>query len=175
VTVARILKAFLKEMAQVARHYDAFIRGFAGDRLMVVTEMEDRAATKALEIGISMRDVVRRVLNPLLAQRLGRNLAVGIGIDFGTMLAVKVGMQRTLEHSDLVWVGTPANTASKLTDQARPSEILISEEAYIRIDQALYSPNLWTSRNVNVGGSNVQVFSLAEHVSFGEALYRVRL
>lgn len=175
VTVARILKAFLGEMAQVARRHGAYIRGFAGDRIMVVTEQGPQAATTALEIAISMRDVVRSVLNPAFEAHLARSVSVGTGIDYGTMLAIKVGMQRTPEHSDLVWVGTPANVASKITDAANPNEILISSSAYVRVDQNQYPANLWTARQLQIAGQQVRVYVLAGHVSFGEALARAGL
>ncbi len=175
VTVARILKAFLGEMAQVARRYSAYIRGFAGDRIMVVTEQGPEAATTALEIAISMRDVVRSILNPAFVQNLGRTISVGFGIDHGTLLAIKVGMQREPEHSDLVWVGTPANVASKITDAANPNEILISSTTYTLLDQSAYPSNLWTARQLQIAGQQVLVYALAAHVSFGEALAQAGL
>lgn len=78
-TVARILKVYIREMAQVARYFDAYIRGFAGDRVMVVAEQGEEAVTRALDIAVAMRDAVRRILNPLFTQSLGRTISVGIG------------------------------------------------------------------------------------------------
>ncbi len=52
----------------------------------------------------------------------GDDVACGIGIDYGKMLATKVGIikrgSENTENKSLVWVGKPANTASKLTDAA---------------------------------------------------------
>jgi hypothetical protein len=49
----------------------------------------------------------------------------GIGIDFGKMLVVKAGASRrgaeTEFYRSLVWLGRPANVASKLTDVAAKS------------------------------------------------------
>src|SRR5207249_5142687 len=70
--VAKILKASLGETARVARHHGAYIRGFAGDRIMIVTEQGVQAASNAVEIAISMRDVVQKVLNPTFQAHLNR-------------------------------------------------------------------------------------------------------
>jgi len=44
----------------------------------------------------------------------------GIGIDYGTILVAKVGIVKhgsaNTSHRDLVWLGRPANVASKLAD-----------------------------------------------------------
>ena len=175
VAVAKILKASLGEMARVARHHGAYIRGFAGDRIMIVTEQGEQAASTALEIAISMRDVVQKVLNPTFQSHLNRSISVGIGIDYGAMLAIKVGMQRTPEHSDLVWVGIPANVASKITDAANPDEIVLSSSAHGRVDQSQYPAGLWTARQLQIAGQQLRVYALAGHVSFGEALTRAGL
>lgn len=46
----------------------------------------------------------------------------GIGIDYGEMRVIKVGIERkgdeNAENKGLVWVGKPANLASRLTDFA---------------------------------------------------------
>lgn len=46
----------------------------------------------------------------------------GIGIDYGEMKVIKVGLQRKGsergENKNLVWIGYPANIASRLTDTA---------------------------------------------------------
>jgi adenylate cyclase len=56
-------------------------------------------------------------------------VSFGIGIDYGRMLAAKTGLRRhgsaQQSYRSLVWLGRPANLASKLTDQAnKPAEAL---------------------------------------------------
>jgi class 3 adenylate cyclase len=53
----------------------------------------------------------------------------GIGIDYGRMLATKTGIRKhgdaQQSYRSLVWLGRPANVASKLTDAAnKPEEII---------------------------------------------------
>ena len=50
------------------------------------------------------------------------NFHCGIGIDYGDMRVLKVGIERkgdeNQENKNLVWIGEPANLASRLTDVA---------------------------------------------------------
>jgi hypothetical protein len=63
------------------------------------------------------------------------NISCGIGIDYGRMLVTKTGVRRhgneQQNYRSLVWLGRPANIASKLTDLANKtthySRIVISE------------------------------------------------
>jgi hypothetical protein len=71
-----------------------------------------------------MSQVCSNVLNKQF--RYG-DVKFGIGIDFGKMLVTKTGIRKhgaeQQSYRSLVWLGRPANVASKLTDNAnKPSE-----------------------------------------------------
>lgn len=84
----------------------------------------DNSFVNAIDTAISMNSVSRYVIN----EHLKRNeVACGIGIDYGKMLATKTGIRRhgneQRNYQNLVWLGKPANIASKLTDIAyKPAE-----------------------------------------------------
>lgn len=170
VTVAKILKVFLTEMARVARFHGAHVRGFAGDRIMVVFEQGEGTSTKAVDVAAAMRDVVRRAINPELRAATGEEVSAGIGIDYGLMLAVRAGMPRNPDLSDLVWAGNPANFASKLTDAADPEQILVSEAVYSRLDFNRYQRGWWTPLTATIAGQQRLVYGLDPTVSFAAAL-----
>jgi hypothetical protein len=71
-----------------------------------------------------MNTVCKYIIN----ERFKANeVTCGIGIDHGNMLATKTGIRRhgfeQPNYRNLVWLGRPANTASKLTDLAnKPAE-----------------------------------------------------
>jgi len=46
-TVAKIHRCFLNEMVRVARYWNGKVRGFAGDRIMVLLDATDDSADKA--------------------------------------------------------------------------------------------------------------------------------
>ena len=88
-----------------------------GDRIMVVFPVDD-CYTKAVNCAFTINHVAT------LINKKFDNLEFrcGIGIDCGLMRVIKVGMPRRDGEKDenraLVWVGYPANYASRLTDVA---------------------------------------------------------
>lgn len=122
-TVAKLYSAFIRAMTHVAQHHDGHVRGIIGDRLMVLFDSAG-AAVNAMECAFPMNTVGTYVLNK---QFKANDVAFGIGIDTGKMLATKTGIRRhgyeQANYRNLVWLGRPANVASKLTDLAnKPAE-----------------------------------------------------
>jgi adenylate cyclase len=123
-TVARLYTAFVRAMTRVARHYGGHVRGIIGDRVMVIFD-RDKCFTNAVSCAIAMNSVATYIIN----KRFKANeVECGIGIDFGRMLATKTGVRRhgveQANYRSLVWLGRPANTASKLTDLANKPELV---------------------------------------------------
>ena len=62
------------------------------------------------------------ILQKLLIKSFSVDFKCGIGVDFGEMRVLKVGIRKYgidgIEHRGLVWTGKPANFASRLTDTA---------------------------------------------------------
>lgn len=149
-TVAKIHKGFLNEMVQAARYWTGKIRGFAGDRLMVLFDADERPANNAVDTAITMQTIVKYILSPRLKKRYEEEISCGIGIDFGKMLVAKVGMKRDPNHNDLVWTGGPANIASKLADEASGGEIRVTDRIYLRFRDDLRKPGWWTKRTQRI-------------------------
>jgi adenylate cyclase len=117
-TVAKLYSAFVRAMTRCARANGGHVRGIIGDRLMVIFE-SDNCFVSAVETAISMNSTAQFVINKHF---LGNEITCGIGIDSGPMLATKTGFSRRgveqQAYRSLVWLGRPANVASKLTDIA---------------------------------------------------------
>ena len=143
-TVSKLYSAFVRAMTRCARHHHGHVRGIIGDRVMVIFD-QAHAFANAVECAISMNTISQHVIN-----RYFKNGEVecGIGIDSGKMLATKTGVRRrgAENHSyrNLVWLGRPANVASKLTDLAnKPPENLpykTVSAGYIRNALAISTP-----------------------------------
>lgn len=116
--VAKLYSGFVRAMTRCAGEHNGHVRGIIGDRVMVLFNPAT-AFVDAVRTAILMNSVVQYVLNPYFN---AGEIACGIGIDYGRMLATKTGIiRRGVEQSNyrsLVWLGRPANVASKLTDQA---------------------------------------------------------
>ncbi len=116
-TMGRIYSAFVKSVLRIAKYHNGYIRNIIGDRVIVVFPSEN-CFTNAVDCAISIshsQKVMNKVFNNV-------DIKYGIGIDYGEMKVIKVGLRRQgTENSDnknLVWVGYPANIASRLTDVA---------------------------------------------------------
>jgi adenylate cyclase len=117
-TMGRIYTAFTKAVIKAAKHHNGHIRNIIGDRVMVVFPAEN-CFTNAVDCAITINHIGQNVIN---AQFKGVDFRCGIGIDHGELKIIKVGVQRrgqeATENRSLVWVGYPANIASRLTDMA---------------------------------------------------------
>ena len=120
-TVAKLYSAFIRAMTHVAQHHRGHVRGIVGDRVMVLFDSADSAAN-AVECAYSMNTVGRYVINKHFK---ANEVTFGVGIDSGKMLATKTGIRKhgyeQSNYRNLVWLGRPANVASKLTDLANKS------------------------------------------------------
>ncbi len=140
-TVAKLYSAFVRAMTRCARNYKGHVRGIIGDRVMVIFDRKD-AFVNAVQCAIAMNTISQHVINRHFTHG---EVECGIGIDAGKMLVTKTGVRRKgveqAAYRNLVWLGRPANVASKLTDLANKPE-----ESYpIDMVRAGFRPNLLSS------------------------------
>ncbi|WP_405259277.1 adenylate/guanylate cyclase domain-containing protein [Capnocytophaga stomatis] len=116
-TMGKIYTAFSKSMLKIAQQHNGFVRNIIGDRVMIVFPTNN-CFTNAVDCAISINHtsgIMRGVFTNV-------DFKCGIGIDYGEMKVIKVGIQKqgseNIENKNLVWVGKPANIASRLTDVA---------------------------------------------------------
>lgn len=145
ITMGKIYTAFTKAIIKAGRRHGGHTRNIIGDRVMIVFPA-DRCFTNAVECAITINHVSSRILN---LKFTNVDFKCGIGIDYGTLKILKVGIQRNgtegPENKGLVWAGYPANIASRLTDMANKT---ISEDYYLverhpinpRAIKPLYTP-----------------------------------
>ena len=85
---------------------------------------------------------------------------MGIGVHTGVAYVGAVGSGDSL--SDITVLGDPANTAARLSSQAAPGEVLVSEETVQDADLKLEDCEL---RTLNLKGRNEPVSVRAIRVS----------
>lgn len=143
-TVAKLYSAFVRAMTRCAQQHGGHVRGIIGDRVMVLFDAPD-AVINAVETAISMNSTAQYVINKNFK---ANEVACGIGIDMGKMLATKTGIRRhgyeQQNYRSLVWLGRPANVASKLTDAAnKPEESVIIPTAEVLRQMTLLGIPTW--------------------------------
>ena len=116
-TMGKIYSVFTQCMLLAAQQEGGYVRNIIGDRVMIVFP-PDNCYTNAVNCAITINHI---------AKIIGKQFNViefkcGIGIDYGKMSVMKVGIEKKGAENDdnkgLIWVGYPANFASRLTDCA---------------------------------------------------------
>lgn len=125
-TMGKIYSAFTACVLKAARETGGFVRNIIGDRVMIVFP-SDNCYTKAVDCAV----YINQISNTINTKFPNLNFRCGIGIDAGRIRLIKIGIQvnnqEHYENKGLVWVGKPANMASRLTDTANKR---ITEETY---------------------------------------------
>lgn len=135
-TMGRIYTAFTKAVLKAAKYHSGHIRNIIGDRVMIVFPTQN-CFVNAIDCAITINHIAKNVINQ---QFKDVDFKCGIGIDYGDLKVIKIGVQRRgyegTENKSLVWVGYPANIASRLTDMANKNVI----EEYFEVTRNKINP-----------------------------------
>ncbi len=155
-TVAKLYSAFVRAMTNCAIEFDGHVRGIIGDRLMVLFDVEN-SFVRAVDCAIAMNSTAQHVINKHFK---AGEFTCGIGIDHGKMLVTKTGIRKRgadlHNYKNLVWLGRPANLASKLTDLAnKDAEQVAIKEAHLAFG---HYPNWrWITRSLEWFAENLSL------------------
>ena len=137
-TMGKIYTAFTKSMLKIAKYHSGEVRNIIGDRVMIVFPTEN-CTENAVECAISINHI-SEIMNKVFSDV---DFRCGIGIDYGEMKVIKVGIIRqgdnNVENKNLVWIGKPANIASRLTDIANKKIdlVCVSYEGFLGISPSV--------------------------------------
>lgn len=124
-TLAKLYATFIRSMLKAAEFFGGKVRNINGDRVMVVFDTADCFLT-AMSTATLMNSVASEIIDKYFTQD---SFECGIGIDYGKMLVVKTGTVKQGDenqfYKSFVWLGKPANLASKLTDLANKENVLM--------------------------------------------------
>ena len=131
---AQIYKAYLISACRIIRQNSGVITAFDGDRVMAVYVEEGRDAAAA-RTALQIRFAVERIINPAIQRRFATDFAVKqvVGIDRGILYAARTGIRGS---NDLVWVGTAANYAAKLSSVRDGYATHVTDAVYRNLDNS---------------------------------------
>ncbi|MDF2810390.1 MAG: hypothetical protein K0S56_1421 [Microvirga sp.] len=118
----RLLGAFFETVDDVIDSHGGAIDKHIGDCVMAVfgaPVAHGNDAERAVRAALAIQEAM-----PLLSARHGRELQAHVGIASGEVVAAGTG---SLAFREYTVTGNSVNLASRLTDRAKPGEILISE------------------------------------------------
>lgn len=117
-TLANMYSSFIYGVLRIAKEYGGHVRNIIGDRVMIVFDTEN-CCDNAVKCAGSILYFCKTQMKKTLPHD---DFRCGIGIHYGEMKVIKVGLttlsDESNEYKNLVWIGEPANLASRLTDMA---------------------------------------------------------
>ena len=110
-----LYSAFVKSAIRSIEYYKGKVRTINGDRVMGVFPSLD-CFNNSISAAITINHITNNVLSKYFKEE---PIKCGVGVDHGTMRVFKTGVRRGNDRNaskSLVWLGRPANVASKLAD-----------------------------------------------------------
>jgi adenylate cyclase len=120
-------------MGELIFRYEGTIEHFAGDGMMIFFNDPlpcPDPAERAVCMAVAMRARVGEL--KVKWQRRGHQLDFGVGISMGYATLGKIGFEGRFDYAA---IGTVTNLASRLCDEARGSQILISQRIYSVVEE----------------------------------------
>jgi class 3 adenylate cyclase len=133
--VIALLRDYHAAIGEIIIKYSGTLERYAGDGVMVVFNDPvpvEKPALQAVLMALEMRDVIGALTEKW--RRLGHEIGFGIGIAHGFATLGTIGFEGRFDYAA---IGTVANVASRLCDEAKPGQILISPRVLMAVEDAV--------------------------------------
>ena len=133
--VMALLRDYHAAIGETIIKYSGTLERYAGDGVMVVFNDPvpvEKPALQAVLMALEMRDVIGALTEKW--HRLGHDIGFGIGIAHGFATLGTIGFEGRFDYAA---IGTVSNVASRLCDEAKPGQILISPRVFMAVEDAV--------------------------------------
>jgi class 3 adenylate cyclase len=133
--VMMLLRQYHEAIGKIIITYSGTLERYAGDGVMVVFNDPvpvDNPALQAVRMALEMRAALGALIEKW--RRLGHELGFGIGIAHGYATLGTIGFEGRFDYAA---IGTVSNVASRLCDEAKPGQILISPRVLMAVEDAV--------------------------------------
>ena len=133
--VMALLRDYHAAIGEIIIKYNGTLERYAGDGVMVVFNDPVPVENPALQ-AVLMALELRNALGALTQtwSRLGHEIGFGIGIAHGFATLGTIGYEGRFDYAA---IGTVSNVASRLCDEAKPGQILISPRVLTKVENAV--------------------------------------
>ena len=133
--VMALLRDYHAAIGEIIIKYSGTLERYAGDGVMVVFNDPvpvENPALKAVLMALEMRASIGALTDRW--RRLGHDIGFGIGIAHGFATLGTIGFEGRFDYAA---IGTVSNVASRLCDEAKPGQILISPRVFMAVEDAV--------------------------------------
>jgi class 3 adenylate cyclase len=131
--VMALLHEYHAAIGEIIIKYSGTLERYAGDGVMVIfndpVPVPD-PALQAVKMALDMRVSIGALIENW--RRLGHDLGFGMGIAHGFATLGTIGFEGRFDYAA---IGTVSNVASRLCDEAKPGQILISPRVLMAVDK----------------------------------------
>jgi class 3 adenylate cyclase len=132
-SLRHVMGRYFEEMRGVIERHGGTVEKFIGDAVMGVfgiPRLHEDDALRAVRAAVEMREALAR-LNEDLERGWAVRLQIRTGVNTGEVVAGDPSARQTLVTGD------PVNVAARLEQSAQPGEILIGQETYRLVENAV--------------------------------------
>ncbi len=133
--VMALLRDYHAAIGETIIKHSGTLERYAGDGVMVVFNDPvpvEKPALQAVLMALEMRDVIGTLTEKW--RRLGHDIGFGVGIAHGFATLGTIGFEGRFDYAA---IGTVSNVASRLCDEAKPGQILISPRVLMAVEDAV--------------------------------------
>jgi adenylate cyclase len=133
--VMTLLRDYHAAIGEIVIKYGGTLERFAGDGVMVIFNDPvpvENPALQAVLMALDMRTAIGGMIETW--RDLGHDLGFGIGIAHGFATLGTIGFEGRFDYAA---IGTVSNVASRLCDEAKPGQILISPRVRQAVEKAV--------------------------------------
>jgi len=130
--VMSLLREYHEAIGRIIIRYSGTLERYAGDGVMVVFNDPvpvDNPPRQAVLMALDMRNEIGGLVGKW--SRLGHDLGFGIGIAHGFATMGTIGFEGRFDYAA---IGTVSNVASRLCDEAKSGQILISPRVHMAVE-----------------------------------------
>jgi class 3 adenylate cyclase/putative methionine-R-sulfoxide reductase with GAF domain len=131
--VMALLREYHASIGEIINKYGGTLERYAGDGVMVVFNDPipvDNPALQAVLMAIEMRAAIGVLIEKW--RKLGHDIGFGTGIAHGFATLGTIGFEGRFDYAA---IGTVSNVASRLCDEAKPGQILISPRVLMAVEK----------------------------------------
>ena len=133
--VMALLRDYHAAIGEIIIKYNGTLERYAGDGVMVIFNDPvpvESPALQAVLMALELRDALGALTQTW--SRLGHEIGFGIGIAHGFATLGTIGFEGRFDYAA---IGTVSNVASRLCDEAKPGQILISPRVLMKVENAV--------------------------------------